>query len=458
MNTICPNKYTSPRQNVTRLTPPKPGDIMSEIEKNAEKCENLDITGKKRVWNKEKCANIALLYKSKTAFMKANKSAYNFSVKNGFLGEICSHMKKRIPANWTFEECRVEALKYEYKNDFARESPSHYYKSRREKWINLICSHMRIVGNLFKRMVYAYEFEDKSVYVGLTYNEYERDEKHKRPSSKRTKSPVYDYKNKTGLNYIYKKISDYIYALDASDLEIRTVEEYRGLGWKILNKAKPGGLGGVRNRDRIIIWTKEACFAEALKYETRSEFRNNAPTACSKCCDNDWMNDACSHMKVLKKPDGYWTLERCKEEALRFKTRQDFKKKSHVAYVTTCENGWTLEVCKHFIILDKPDGYWRNNKENCRKEALKYTSRGDFALYSESAYKESRINGWLDEICSHMISKHYPAGYWTKEKCFEEAKKHNNITEFARNFSFGYEIVRQNGWNKELIAVMKESK
>ena len=54
MNTICPNKYTSPRQNVTQLMPPKPDDITNEIEKNAEKCENLDITDKKIKASKKK--------------------------------------------------------------------------------------------------------------------------------------------------------------------------------------------------------------------------------------------------------------------------------------------------------------------------------------------------------------------------------------------------------------------
>ena len=42
------------------------------------------------------------------------------------------------------------------------------------------------------------------------------------------------------------------------------------------------------------------------------------------------------------------------------------------------------------------------NKQRCIEEALKYKTRGDFRKYSGSAYQISCRNGWLDEICSHM--------------------------------------------------------
>jgi predicted GIY-YIG superfamily endonuclease len=48
-------------------------------------------------------------------------------------------------------------------------------------------------------------------------------------------------------------------------------------------------------------------------------------------------------------------------------------------------------------------------KEECKNEALKYKSRIEFQKKSSNIYNISRINNWLDEICSHMIiigSKH----------------------------------------------------
>ena len=53
------------------------------------------------------------------------------------------------------------------------------------------------------------------------------------------------------------------------------------------------------------------------------------------------------------------------------------------------------------IIKHKPKNYW--NKEMCTKEALKYNGRYEFQKNSMSAYRSAIVNGWLDEVCSHMV-------------------------------------------------------
>lgn len=50
-----------------------------------------------------------------------------------------------------------------------------------------------------------------------------------------------------------------------------------------------------------------------------------------------------------------------------------------------------------------PCDYW--NKERCRLEALKYSNRSEFSKQSNGAYTAALKNGWLDEICKHMIIK-----------------------------------------------------
>lgn len=48
----------------------------------------------------------------------------------------------------------------------------------------------------------------------------------------------------------------------------------------------------------------------------------------------------------------------------------------------------------------KKRGYW--TKEKCHEEALKYETKSDFQKFSKSAYSSARKNIWIDEICSHM--------------------------------------------------------
>ena len=65
-------------------------------------------------WSKEKCREEALKYETKIDFQKYSNSAYSKSIRNNWICDICSHMKRPYNKNikWTFEKCREEALKY----------------------------------------------------------------------------------------------------------------------------------------------------------------------------------------------------------------------------------------------------------------------------------------------------------------------------------------------------------
>lgn len=147
-------------------------------------------------------------------------------------------------------------------------------------------------------------------------------------------------------------------------------------------------------------WTKEKCKEEALKYNSRSEFYKKSPSAYNKSIKMGWIDEICESMVVLKKPDRYWTKEKCKEEALKYNSKIEFKLGSISSYIVSTKNGWTDEICSHMVNLRKSVGYW--TKEKCQEEALKYNSRTEFQKNSVSAYVRSRKEGWLDEICSHM--------------------------------------------------------
>ena len=47
-------------------------------------------------WTKDKCKEVALEYKSRGDFWKENRGAYDACIRNGWLDEVCSHMKGRI--------------------------------------------------------------------------------------------------------------------------------------------------------------------------------------------------------------------------------------------------------------------------------------------------------------------------------------------------------------------------
>ena len=99
--------------------------------------------------------------------------------------------------------------------------------------------------------------------------------------------------------------------------------------------------------------------------------------------------------RVDKKSKGYWTKEKCAEEALKYKTKNELYRNSSGAYMSMFNNNWLDELCPH-MKTKMPNGYW--TKEKCAEEALKYDKKSEFQAKSGSAYCASRVGGWLNEM------------------------------------------------------------
>lgn len=76
-------------------------------------------------------------------------------------------------------------------------------------------------------------------------------------------------------------------------------------------------------------WTLEACKAEALKYQTRSEWSDKSASSYGSARKNKWMDECCAHMEQNRIT---WDLKSCRDDALKYNTRREWDKKSHKAY------------------------------------------------------------------------------------------------------------------------------
>lgn len=240
-------------------------------------------------------------------------------------------MNKR-PIFWTKEKCHYEALKYSYRYEFQKKSIRAYSAACRNGWLDDVCSHMQKTGNWYKRCVYVYEFSDNSAYIGLTYNLSERNLNRK----KNKNDAVTKHINNTNLKPKLKQLSDYVSVNLASSLEIFYIDKYRKNGWNILNVAKGGTVGNHPYR-----WTFNNCKNEALKYKTRNEFKKNNKSAYEASRINGWLNEICSHMKFVLT---YWTYELCEKEALKYGTRRKLHDNCYGAYYAGLKNNWLDKI------------------------------------------------------------------------------------------------------------------
>lgn len=103
--------------------------------------------------------------------------------------------------------------------------------------------------------------------------------------------------------------------------------------------------------------------------------------------------------KVL--PTNRWSLELCKKEALKYKTRSEWKTSNNRSYDAARSNGWIKECTEHMnTILHK------FSKKEILLSARKYKNRSEWkkATYP-GIIKYASTRGWLKEATQHMTNR-----------------------------------------------------
>lgn len=286
-------------------------------------------------WTKEKCREEALKYETRSDFRKNSIVASLVASKNNWMNDICSHMKmlKHHEDYWTKDKCGELALLCKSRTEFHENYRAAFNSSIKNDWISDICSHM-LPTNIKKRCIYAYEFDDNSAYIGLTYDIKNRHSRH----LSNVKSPIKIQIDKN-INFKLKKLTKHIKIKNAKVKEKYYLEKYKKYGWKILNIAKTGSVGGI-----TIKWTKENCRKKALLCKTKTEFYKKYTSASSSALKNGWIDEICSHMKHPTKPRGYWNnYENCLNEAIKQGTRNKFRKSSG-SFNSSIRNNWKDKI------------------------------------------------------------------------------------------------------------------
>lgn len=188
-------------------------------------------------------------------------------------------------------------------------------------------------------------------------------------------------------------------------------------------------------------WSEKLVTFEALKYKTRSEFRDKAQGAYKYARIHKLLDTICSHMEVVG--DKYhrfiYKLIFPKINSIYIGLTYNFeeRKNSHMTnssnkyvkhlisikeeHVWLCEKEIILQnevgnIEKKLIAEYKENGWTVLNISNggglgggykwtvdsVKNEAMKFTSRKDFRLNSSGAYHFASRNKILKEVCKHM--------------------------------------------------------
>jgi predicted GIY-YIG superfamily endonuclease len=285
-------------------------DLLSHMEKD------------RRTWTDDEIRQEAFKYDTISDFRKYAKNAMDAAINHGIYDEVTANMKKAY-TEWTKDMVWKEALNYKTRSEFMKGSYAAYQAAYNKGWYDDVTSHMTRVGNLYKRLVYAYEFPDNSVYVGLTYDKQDRDSRHKQ----KEKSAVFQHIKKTGLEPIMINISDdYIDAEDARTLEECTIQKYKMDGWNVLNIAKAGGLGGCAR-----IWKKEEVQKLAKQFTSPTKFKSKHSSAFNAAKRNGWLDEVTTHMKKKNR----WTDEVLKDRMSNYNSQSELRKNDYDVFAAS---------------------------------------------------------------------------------------------------------------------------
>lgn len=466
----------------------------------------------RKKWTKETVFEESKKYSSKAEFKKGSYGAFIVAYRNGWLIEMgwLKHPASK-PTKWTREAVFEESKKYSTLRDFVDGNVTACAVARKNGWLDEM--------SWLKRKYVKRGFWKSKINV---FNESRK----------------------------YKTLKDFRSGCPAAYGMAYRQGWLDEMTW-LKSTQKPSGYWSV----------KENVFLEAQKYKSRADFCKSSHTAYFSAKKNGWLDCMFWLKKTERKEQGYWNVrERVFAEAEKYDYKTDFHRHSPSAYNSAKLHGWLDEMnfkikeskgdprgpihavyvyidesnkyayvgatndvkrrdrehntnekdsvykhfkgiglkipkCKvllegltlverqreeriqslyyrdvlHYTLINKINLTGENigsvgglikkwTKKAVIREAQKYKTPTDFLTQSAGAYDAAlRYKMMNKETFPWFYSERMPPRWWNnKEHVFEESKKYKNWNEFFRKSSPAHFSARKHKWEAEMTWLERE--
>ncbi len=190
------------------------------------------------------------------------------------------------------------------------------------------------------------------------------------------------------------------------------------------------------------VWTYETIMEEAAKHETLQSFIEAAKGAYNKASKEGWLDEL---SRRLRKHPNFLTKEEAISRCQQFTAIRDLRENDKVAYNAAIRMGVQEEAFKG---LENGREKW--TLATTRAAAAPFPSQQQFKRALPGAFKAAIKNGWLNEICAHMI---YDVEHWTVEKAKARVLERDYATrnEVKENDPRLYDAVYSHGWADDVF-------
>lgn len=190
-------------------------------------------------------------------------------------------------------------------------------------------------------------------------------------------------------------------------------------------------------------WTYDKCKEEALKYSTKIEFKSNCSSAYQVARINNWLNDICSHMILI----GH-KYKRC---------IYSFEFSNNYVYVGLTYN---INKRKNEHFTDKNSQVYKYFQKI--KIIPKFNQLTDYLDLEIARQEEDNFiqkylkDGWniLNKNKAGVIGS--SKIFYTKEKCQEIALNYSKSSDFAKNHPSAYSAAKKHNWLNDIYSHMKK--
>jgi very-short-patch-repair endonuclease len=341
----------------------------------------------------ENCIQEAKNHQTRTAWQKANPLSYRTAAKNGWLEQCCAHMLviKRQDGYWTLERCKEQALKYKTKVEWRLTDRASFSRANKQGWLEDCCSHMEkgllwfgpasILEYLISHDIRCFQehrFKDSLEISRRPFDFYIpayklviefHGEQHRIGWGRRSEDAEQiqsrdlfkkNWALENGLEYLEIKeweINSKEDIHNQIDKKLREVALKNNISL-ILVKRELTNSELIKVKSRVK-WTLENCILESKKYKNIKEWQTASAGSYQAAFKKGWIDKCTEHMTRQLAPRNYWTLERCKADALKYKSRTEWSKAKPSGYSVAAKKGWLKECCLYMV-----DGRARNQIDN----------------------------------------------------------------------------------------------
>jgi hypothetical protein len=288
-------------------------------------------------WTREKIQEVANKYTRRRDFELNDTNAYAAASRRGILQEVCQHMPPTKEFDWTEEKLMAIANRYKVLKDFNENEQAAYAYAYKSGLYEKATAHM-----IKRKPIYTEDYLRQLVSNFKTVNEF-----------REAHLVAYNTLRKKGLTHLLEHLEARNNWDEQSLREVaskyQTVKDFRVNETSAYATASARGvlmdITSHMPRKEVVRWTKKAIHELALKYKNRMAFETQATNAYAAATRRGILDEVCSHMTPRYR---YWSYVDVANEALKYQTRNDFKHGTPSAYdaarrVFNCLD----EVCAH---------------------------------------------------------------------------------------------------------------